>query len=169
MRTPKLTLIMEGFTNAGAGISVTIIAACLLIILAVIGYRRELYVYAGVIGASSLLNLLLKSLFHRTRPDINRIIDAAGYSFPSGHSMAAFTMYALTVYFLWKHVRYGWLRIIVVSAGSFMIIMIGLSRIYLGVHYPSDVIGGYLISAAWLAASIGGYEHFLAERWKSKK
>jgi membrane-associated phospholipid phosphatase len=163
------TTVMKAFTTAGSGLSVTMIALLIVLGLLAIGYRRELIFFAGVIAGSSLLNLLLKQIFHRARPDIHRIVAAAGYSFPSGHSMGAFTLYGLSVYFLWKHLPRAWMRVIVAAIGSIMILMIGISRIYLGVHYPSDVIGGYLISGAWLAASIGWYEHALEERWRSKK
>ncbi|MGU3469785.1 phosphatase PAP2 family protein [Paenibacillus sp. D51F] len=165
----SLTAVMKGFTTAGSGPWVTGIMIVIVVALLLVGYRRELIFFVGVIVGSSLLNLLLKLIFHRARPDVHRIIDAAGYSFPSGHSMAAFTLYGITIYFLWKHLERSWMKAAAVSAGIVMIIMIGISRIYLGVHYPSDVLGGYLISASWLTASIGWYERYLEERWRSKK
>ncbi|ASS65842.2 MULTISPECIES: phosphatase PAP2 family protein [unclassified Paenibacillus] len=164
-----LTAVMKGFTTAGSGPWVAGIMLVIAAALLLLGYRRELIFFAGVIVGSSLLNLLLKLVFRRARPDVHRIIDAAGYSFPSGHSMAAFTLYGITVYFLWKHLARFWMKAAAVSAGIAMILMIGISRIYLGVHYPSDVLGGYLISAAWLTASIGWYERYLKERWSSRK
>ncbi|WP_337099178.1 phosphatase PAP2 family protein [Paenibacillus sp. YIM B09110] len=163
------TAIMKGVTTAGSGLYVVLIIGVIVITLFVIGYRRELFFFVGTIVGSSLLNVVLKLLFQRTRPDMNRIIDAAGYSFPSGHSMSAFTLYGLTIYFLWKHIRHIWLRIAALAIGIGMILMIGISRIYLGVHYPSDVIGGYLMSSVWLFAAIGWYEHYLEPRWRSNK
>ncbi|MGO4108545.1 phosphatase PAP2 family protein [Paenibacillus sp. YAF4_2] len=169
LRSSGLTFWMKGFTNFGSGLYVSIIIVIFAVGLAVIGYRRELIFYLGVIGCSLLLNLSLKGIFHRARPDIHRIIDASGFSFPSGHSMSAFTLYGITIYFIWKHLKYGWLRIGVILAGIAIVLMIGISRIYLGVHYPSDVIGGYLVSAAWMSISIALYERFLEKRWMSKK
>ncbi|WP_424765540.1 phosphatase PAP2 family protein [Paenibacillus sp. sgz302251] len=169
LNSPNVTVVMKGFTTAGSGVYVTIITILIVLTLVIIGYRREMIFFVGVILCSSLLNYLLKQIFHRARPDIHRIINAAGYSFPSGHSMSAFTLYSLTIYFLWKHARRAWTRIAIVIIGLTMILMIGISRIYLGVHYPSDIIGGYLISGAWLVASISWYEHYLEERWRSKK
>ncbi|MFC5530261.1 phosphatase PAP2 family protein [Cohnella yongneupensis] len=169
LRSDTLTAWMKRFTAIGAGTPVIIIIALFAAGLAVIGYRRELLFYLGIIGLSGLLNVLLKQIFHRARPDISRIIEASGFSFPSGHSMSAFTLYGITIYFVWKHLRYAWLRLTVIILGSFLILMIGASRIYLGVHYPSDVIGGYLISGAWLSISIGLYERFLERRWRSRK
>jgi undecaprenyl-diphosphatase len=165
----ELTKWMKGFTAIGSGIYIICIIVIMTAVLAVIGYRRELLFFIGVIGCSSLLNLALKTIFHRARPDIHRIIDASGFSFPSGHSMAAFTLYGIMIYFLWKHIHNIWIRTCVIFLGIMIVLMIGISRIYLGVHYPSDVIGGYLISAAWLSSSIGLYERFLEQRWRSRK
>jgi Membrane-associated phospholipid phosphatase len=166
--SPTSTAVMKGFTFVGSGLCVTLLALLILFLLLKIGYRWELIFYIGVIAGSGLLNMLLKAIFQRERPDIQRIVQASGYSFPSGHSMAAFTLYGITIYFLWKHARSDWLRVTIVTVGIIMILMIGISRIYLGVHYPSDVVGGYAIAAAWLTASIGSYEHFLKKHWQSR-
>ncbi len=95
-----------------------------------------------------LLNYLLKIIFMRTRPlDIN-IINETGYSFPSGHAMISLAVYGLLAYLLWnsnyKHKKIGTIGLIA------LIILIGISRIYLGVHYTSDVLAGYIISFSYL-------------------
>ncbi|WP_201007772.1 phosphatase PAP2 family protein [Paenibacillus glycanilyticus] len=169
VRSDAMTVVMRVFTELGSEYLVILIVIAFSSLFAFIGYRRELIFYLGVIVSSALLNLVLKTIFHRTRPDINRIIEAYGFSFPSGHSMSAFTLYGITIYFLWKHLKYGWMRAVVILVGIVIIAMIGISRIYLGVHYPSDVVGGYLVSAAWLMMSIGLYERFLEQRWLSRK
>jgi undecaprenyl-diphosphatase len=169
VHSDTMTIWMKIFTELGSEFLVILMIVIFAAVLAFIGYRRELIFYLGVIGASALLNLLLKAIFQRARPDINRIVEASGFSFPSGHSMSAFTLYGITIYFLWKHLRHRWMRMAVILIGTVLIVMIGISRIYLGVHYPSDVIGGYLISAAWLIMSIGLYERFLEQRWLSRK
>lgn len=169
VHSDTMTFWMKGFTELGSEIFVILMIVVFAAALAVIGYRRELIFYLGVIGSSALLNLLLKVIFQRARPDIDRIVEASGFSFPSGHSMSAFTLYGMTIYFLWKHLKYRWMRTAVILIGTVIIAMIGISRIYLGVHYPSDVIGGYLVSAAWLIMSIGLYERYLEQRWLSRK
>ena len=78
--------------------------------------------------------------------------------------MTAFTLYGMTIFFMWRHIRYLYLRIAAVTAGVLVIALIGISRIYLGVHYPSDVLGGYTISAAWLILVISIYRHYLKKR-----
>ncbi|NIK70548.1 MULTISPECIES: phosphatase PAP2 family protein [unclassified Paenibacillus] len=169
VRSDAMTVVMRVFTELGSEFMVILIVIAFSSLFAFIGYRRELIFYLGVIVSSALLNLVLKTIFQRARPDINRIIEASGFSFPSGHSMSAFTLYGITIYFLWKHLKYRWMRAAVILVGVVIIAMIGISRIYLGVHYPSDVIGGYLVSAAWLMMSIGLYERFLEQRWLSRK
>ena len=103
-----------------------------------------------VVFGSSILNLLLKWVFQRARPDINRLIEITGYSYPSGHSMGAFSFYSVLAYLLWRHIDSRAGRGALIAVSIVMILSIGLSRIYLGVHYPSDIVGGYLASCAWL-------------------
>ena len=87
-------------------------------------------------------------------------MDAKGYSFPSGHAMMAMALYAIIVFFFWHHVKTTGNRIVLVLFAAFMIIIIGTSRIYLGVHYPSDIIGGYAASGLWVMIMIMVYTYF---------
>ncbi|TFE28221.1 phosphatase PAP2 family protein [Cohnella luojiensis] len=152
---PKLTEVMESFTWLGTTIVVIVIAVCILLFLAfVLGHRMELLLFLAVVGGAPLLNRLLKAAFHRERPDIHRLVEELGYSYPSGHSMAAFALYGVLTFLLWRHVRRRTGRIILVVLGSSIVTCIGISRIYLGAHYPSDVLGGYLASGVWLALMI---------------
>ena len=120
-------------------------------------------VLAAVIAGSTLLNTLLKLAFQRARPTIHRIIEASGYSFPSGHSMAAFSLYGGLAFLIWKHIPTAIGRVLMIIVSAAFILTIGMSRIYLGVHYPSDVIGGYFLSGSWLAICIWFYQRY-AER-----
>ena len=98
----------------------------------------------------TMLNQILKNIVQRPRPIGYRLIDENGYSFPSGHSMVSAAFYGLIIYFIWKNVKNKKLRNISCILLSFLIVFIGLSRIYLGVHYASDVLGGFIISIAYL-------------------
>jgi undecaprenyl-diphosphatase len=162
MEAPAMTTIMKFFTFIGAGLPIVIIAVLALIILYfVLGHRRELILFTTAVVGSALLNVLLKLLFHRTRPDLHRIIEVTGFSFPSGHAMAAFSLYATLIFLLWKKATTGSARVLLLLIGSAFIAAIGISRIYLGVHYPSDVIAGYLASGSWVFLSIWLYRRYI--------
>ena len=162
IETPQLTTIMKFFTMIGNGIPIAIITIVVMIILYIfLGHRKELIFLVCVVIGSALLNTSLKLIFKRARPDINRIAEAHGYSFPSGHSMAAFTLYGVLAFLVWKHVPTAVGRVTIIILSSLFIAFIGISRIYLGVHYPSDILGGYLMSACWLTVSIWLYQRYL--------
>jgi undecaprenyl-diphosphatase len=98
-----------------------------------------------------LINTLIKWIVHRPRPDeIMRLIEESGYSFPSGHSMISMAFYGYITYLIYKHVKDKKKRTIYCLLLLFLIFMIGLSRIYLGVHYLSDVLGGFALSVSYL-------------------
>lgn len=153
--SPILTTLMKFFTFIGSASSVIILSIFVLLFLyRVLKHRLELVLFSAVILGSPLLNLILKLFFHRTRPDLHRLIEIGGYSFPSGHAMNAFTLYGILTFLLWRHIRTKWGRNLLILLSTMMILSIGISRIYLGVHYPSDIIGGYFASGCWLAISI---------------
>ncbi|WP_282940953.1 phosphatase PAP2 family protein [Paenibacillus sp. RC67] len=155
LESPVHTSIMKTFSFIGAGTPAAILTIVISVFLyKVLGHRRELFFFLGILLSSWLLNELLKLMFHRARPTIHRIAEATGYSFPSGHSMAAFTLYGALSFLIWRHIPTRWGRVLLLFCSVVMIGMIGISRIYLGVHYPSDVIGGYLASGSLLTLFI---------------
>ncbi|MFB7637922.1 phosphatase PAP2 family protein [Peribacillus butanolivorans] len=155
LESPFLTTIMKGFTFIGSSISIIILSLLVLFYLyKVLKHRLELVLFSAVMVGSALLNLILKLFFQRARPDLHRLIEIGGYSFPSGHAMNAFTLYGILTFLLWRHISTMWGRTLLILFSVMMILTIGISRIYLGVHYPSDIIGGYLASGCWLAISI---------------
>lgn len=97
-----------------------------------------------------LSNQLLKNIVARPRPEGFRLVEESGYSFPSGHSMVSMAFYGFIVYWIFEKVKNPYLKWSSMIAISFIIIAIGLSRIYLGVHYASDVIAGFCISISYL-------------------
>jgi membrane-associated phospholipid phosphatase len=105
----------------------------------------------AVISVSSYLVMAtLKLYFHRMRPEHPVHTAASGYSFPSGHAMSSVTFYGLLIYLTWKHITNPLLKFIVSVLLTLLILVIGLSRIYLHVHYASDVLAGYLFGIIWL-------------------
>ena len=158
---PWLTTVMKGFTWVGSGFGVTPISMIGFIVLYyVIRRRQQAFFLIITVAGSIILNFVLKHYFIRERPEIHRIMDAKGYSFPSGHAMMAMALYAIIVFFFWHHVKTTGNRIVLVLFAAFMIIIIGTSRIYLGVHYPSDIIGGYAASGLWVMIMIMVYTYF---------
>lgn len=162
LESPLLTVVMKFFTFIGSEIQVTLLTFIIAIFLYKrLRYRREAILFMWVMIGSTLLNLTLKTAFQRQRPEIHRIVEASGFSFPSGHSMAAFSLYGIIAFLLWRNAHHLFSRIGLIIVSVAMILVIGISRIYLGVHYPSDVLGGYFVSGFWFTASIWLYQFSL--------
>ncbi len=102
-------------------------------------------------------NFVLKNFFARPRPFLPWLVDESGFSFPSGHAMASLMFYGLLLYFIHASHLSLWKKSIFSFFLCFLILMIGLSRIYLGVHYPSDILGGYLVSLCLMSFGIFFY------------
>ncbi|UOK62553.1 phosphatase PAP2 family protein [Paenibacillus sp. OVF10] len=133
LESPGMTQFMHLFTWIGSEMPVVFITIIAMIVLYVyLRHKRELLFLACVLAGSTLLNALLKLVFQRARPTINRIIEVSGYSFPSGHSMAAFSLYGGLAFLIWKHVPTVTGRVLMIVASAVFILTIGISRIYLG-------------------------------------
>ena len=102
---------------------------------------------------SILLNLVLKFFFDRQRPTMP-LVEASGLSFPSGHSMIAASFYSLIIYLTWRHVKNKPLRYFLVSLLVIFILLIGFSRIYLRVHFATDVVAGFAAGILWVIIGI---------------
>ncbi|MCH4053101.1 MAG: phosphatase PAP2 family protein [Atopobiaceae bacterium] len=149
LRRPLLTLVMEGFSDLASPV---VLAAMLLIIIAFApGRRPGICATVNLVGIVAL-NQLLKSIVQRPRPDGYQLIVETGYSFPSGHSMVSMAFYGLLVWMVLHYVRDRRKRHALAAAFVVLIALVGISRIYLGVHYASDVVAGFLVSMAWLGA-----------------
>ncbi|WP_051271547.1 phosphatase PAP2 family protein [Shimazuella kribbensis] len=112
-------------------------------------YWETLFLVIGI-GLGGLFNLMLKWIFQRERPNFSRLIEETGYSFPSGHSMGAFIFYGMLCMIILHFSHANKAKIILISSTLFLVSMVGLSRVYLGVHYPSDVIAGFAAGGAWV-------------------
>lgn len=139
-----LTNIMKIITFLGSALSIILLTVLLIIVVK--GKRNKILILINVI-VTTLLNQLLKNVFQRGRP-IDSIIEESGYSFPSGHSMVSMAFYGFLIYLVYKsNIKYKGL---IIGLLSVLIVLIGTSRIYLGVHYPTDVIGGFTLSLSYL-------------------
>ena len=146
------TFIMKVVTRFGdAEILILITIICLIFI------RNKKIGGSIAINLASvgLINYVLKKIIKRPRPPLEfRMVEESSFSFPSGHAMASMAFYGLIIYFINKNMKNEKLKKIIRISLSILIFLIGISRIYLGVHYASDVIAGFAISIVYLVLYI---------------
>lgn len=143
----KLTPIVKVITHIG-GAKIVLVLTVVAIIL-IKGLKNKLFLLTGIVGTAGL-NVVLKHIIQRERPNINRLIPEKGYSFPSGHSMMSMAFYGMLIFLIFKYVKNTALKWTLIVILTILLSTIGITRIYLGVHYPSDVIGGFLVSLTYL-------------------
>lgn len=133
----------------GSGTVLTLFCLFALLVFALLGDRRgALALLVGALGAV-FWTVVLKGLIARPRPNADRLVEVAGHSYPSGHSLGAAAVYFLVAFLVMRHFRGHASRVCVFLATAFLVGLVGLSRIYLGVHYLSDVASGLLFGTAW--------------------
>lgn len=118
--------------------------------------RNDVFLWVGVTMGGRLMNVLLKLLFHRERPpDDFWLIHETGLSFPSGHAVFAAVFFGMLALLIARphHGRTMWLRALGVAVCIFMANLVAMSRVWLGVHYPTDVIGGLLLGFGWVVSA----------------
>jgi undecaprenyl-diphosphatase len=152
LSSPVLTRIMEAFSFLGEAAVLVVMSALTIILLSCFRQAREAALLAVTMLGAAGLDAALKYVFHRQRPVPFFGISPRSYSFPSGHALASFCFYATVALILSAHVRRRSLRLSIWIAALLLIAMIGFSRVYLGVHYPSDVIAGYCAAVLWVGA-----------------
>jgi len=166
--SPPVTSAMKAFTSLGSPGAVFIIATG--VIAALLFLRRPLleplFIATATTG-SLFIDELLKWVFHRPRPDLNQLVNAAGYSFPSGHSTVSIAFYGSIAYLLWTYLPRIPIRWLITGCLVLLVFFIGISRVYLGVHFPSDVIGGFTAGGIWLAGCVIA-RHFVVYRRLNK-
>lgn len=142
-----MTPIVKTVTQLASPIFLIVLTILLIVFIKNNNIRK--YICANLI-ISTILNFGLKNIVRRARPDEFRIIEESGYSFPSGHSMVSMAFYGLLIYLIYKKVNNKYLKNFLIILLSIIILLIGLSRIYLGVHYTSDVLAGFLLGISYL-------------------
>ncbi len=147
LRAPFVTPVMEAFSALG---TVPVLLTLLLVIAAFAPGRSPERFCALNLALVVLVNVCLKALVRRPRPEGFRLASASGFSFPSGHSMVAMAFFGLIVWFVWRYETDRRRRDLLTVALSLVILMVGVSRVYLGVHYASDVLAGFCASFIWL-------------------
>lgn len=143
----SMTVVMKFITWFGSVICIGLLTIILFILLK--NKKIGFLIFANLVIVT-ILNQLFKFILARPRPSEYRIINETGYSFPSGHSMVSMAFYGFLIYLIYKYVGNKYLKWTSMILLFLLIIVIGISRIYLGVHYTSDVIAGFLVAISYL-------------------
>lgn len=153
LRSPFFDFYFKNITKLGNTVSILIIVIIFLLIL-----KKEDGILLGISTISSVIvNTIIKYIIKRPRPTHLRLISQGGYSFPSGHAMISICVYGMLLYLIHKNIKNKTIKYFLTIFIIFLIISIGLSRIYVGVHYPSDILAGYLLSISILIIIIKVY------------
>lgn len=149
------TDVMQVFSFLGAHTFLIPANLTLVAYFLLIKKHRWYSIKVPVVAMSSLLLMfLLKLIFQRDRP-LTPLLEAAhGYSFPSGHALMSITFYGLMIFLVWLNVKNNWVKWILTILLALLIIFIGVSRVYLRVHYSSDVLAGFCVGIMWLLLSL---------------
>ncbi len=156
LRSPALNHTFTVITQLGSAPAYIILIPAIGLWLYYRGHRWDTSIQSSIVLISSfLLNVTLKYFVARPRPIGElRLVEAFSYSYPSGHSMSAMALYGFLIYLVYKHLNFGLLRAITVSFLAMLIISIGISRVYLGVHYATDILAGFVVGLFWLMTCI---------------
>ncbi len=153
--SPWLTSAMRVATSFGSPLVVTGVTVAMALYLL---WRRRFYWLAALVlsvPGGALVNRLLKEAVHRARPHVgDPVLTVAGYSFPSGHTLMASVLYGVVAACVCAHTRDWRLRVLTVVSASVLVALVGVSRVYLGAHYVSDVLGAAAEGLAWLSLTL---------------
>jgi undecaprenyl-diphosphatase len=150
--SPLVTKLMQAMTFLG---SIRFLTALFILVVALMlakGMKRPAVWLAIAVGGSVVLDVALKLGFHRARPVPFVGVAPQTYSYPSGHALSSFCFYGVLAGLLCARIDRLAIRVLIWTGSAALVVAIGLSRIYLGVHYPTDVIAGYLAAALWVSA-----------------
>lgn len=160
LRSNSMTKFMKYITKLSNYKMVIILTSFFMIYLYIFFKKVNISI---VLMTNNLLNVIIntiiKFIVRRPRPSY-KLINITGYSFPSGHAMVTFAFYGLLAYFVYKYVNNKIIKYLLLTILIILTILIGISRVYLGVHYLSDVISGYLISTIYLTVFIKYIEKY---------
>jgi membrane-associated phospholipid phosphatase len=164
-RQTAMTILLDTATNIGGSVGLGVIVTVVAAILFSRKERASAIFVVVTVGTGALLNLGLKMIFARVRPDLASAISVAqGYSFPSGHAMGSFITFGALAYIV---LRQSWpwgAKSACLAIAMTMVVLVGLSRVYLGVHWASDIAGGWSAGTVWLVSAVTAFEIILRLR-----
>ena len=156
-RSNFLTAFFTVFTSLG-GTTILTLGSVFIGIITLWLFKKIFFPFLIAIGGSALFTHLTKLLFERDRPEEGLVI-ATSFSFPSGHTANSTAFYGFLAFLIFIRLPRKRQKIILLLSVSFFLFLMGFSRIYLGVHFTSDVLGGYIMGGWWLALAIFAYRH----------
>lgn len=165
---PSLNPFFVWYTRFADPLTVGILALAIAFILAKGKYYAQaLWLLINTGGVAGILNPLIKLVFMRPRPTLDHLVVEHSYSFPSGHSTGSMLLYGTIIFLLPQFIKEKKLCLALQILLGIGILLIGISRIYVGVHFPSDVLGGFCFGLAWLLMT---YPIYLEKRfvWRFK-
>lgn len=148
-RTPFMTEVMFVVTFFGGEIFLGTAIIVTTFLLLFYKHKKDALVFGFILFTGIGLNVFLKSLYQRPRPEFLPLAEEATASFPSGHAMNSFFFYTCLSYIIFRKLKNRRLKMFLLSGSAFLVFLIGVSRIYLGVHFPSDVIAGFAAGLCW--------------------
>lgn len=149
-RSNPLDLVLKTITRLGDTVVIMIIVIVTLMFL----NKRNRIILGSTTILTVTFNQAIKHILRRPRPEHLRLIKQGGFSYPSGHSMIAICVYGIMIYLINKNIKNKKIKIMLSILLTILILTIGISRIYVGVHYPSDVLGGFLLSGTILILNL---------------
>lgn len=157
-RDPWFTKLFLAFTFFG---SAPVIFSATTLLAAILFYKKEFayfLLFMGTMHGGASFAFLLKILTHRARPSFSPLVSEGSFSFPSAHATLSIVFFGLIAYLSASFFKTQSARINIFFVWIFLVFGIGLSRLYLGVHYPTDIFAGYLTGFVWLCLGIGLFE-----------
>ncbi|MGI8819768.1 MAG: phosphatase PAP2 family protein [Chthoniobacterales bacterium] len=163
--TPARTVAARLVTDVGSVGFVSAVSVACALLFALKRWWTRLFLLALTMIGGSFLNIFLKHLFHRQRPVLqNPLVTLSSYGFPSGHTMGSALLYGLLALLLAQSARHWPLRAALCAAAVLVVVLVGISRIYLGAHFLTDVLGAFAAGGAWLTFCWTAIEIFRRRR-----
>jgi len=158
-RAVPLTWFFRAVTWGASSVPITLVCVAAIAVLMWLGRHRDALFVALVVAVGSGIGSVAKHLAARPRPPVARAIIElpTSYSFPSGHTLAALLLWSVVCIAVWRATSRPVLRWLVVALSVGLTLLTALSRVYLGVHWPSDTVASMLLGTAWLTVCIGGF------------
>jgi len=157
-RSPGLTAVLTACTTIGSSPVLVTVALGLAVWLGVGHRRREALLVAGTTLGALILSPVLKDIIERVRPGDEHLVLVNSWAYPSGHSLTSTAVIGVLTTLAASRAPSRAARAAVAAAGVCLVVAVGVSRVYLGVHWPTDVLAGWLIGALWLAISLLVYD-----------